>query len=506
MDARLDPAKYAGLSEGDAHVIRNAGGRASDDAIRSLVISYKLLGTREWFVIHHTDCGMEFFTDEVMRDLLASSLETAALGAGRLPRRRDRARARPRAQLRRLAHDRRPGRRASSTTSGASATTRSSRAGSRSTATSTTFGPAASSRCPRRPGSALGSPRRPLRPGADAPPTMAAWRPRAAPGRPPTRNPVEDAAPSGAIVVAVWVNRPHGSARHAHPSNQGSLPPPGRPTLIVMRSRTLLCLLALAAALVAPTQAGASQLIARDAKGVQLRVNAKGEALLGYTAGGKRLSVLAWGAVNAVAPTRGGKQVAFKLDYAGGWGKYRKVLSAATFENVCGPYTGPPLPWLVTACTAPDGSHWALQSWQKGLPNLGLDAVAAAPGGVGAPPQPLDDASSRRSRSGRTGPTRKHFDHVFGRFTYLGQPVVSGRRPLNGPPHRPLRSQRLPRHLRLRVRARLEAREQLPGPHRGTGVFCYGSTGTTRTRDIPAVGRRPSGRGRATAPPCSARE
>ena len=80
MDARLDPAKYAGLREGDAHVIRNAGGRASDDAIRSLVISYKLLGTAEWFVIHHTDCGMEFFTDEVIRGLLASSLETASLG------------------------------------------------------------------------------------------------------------------------------------------------------------------------------------------------------------------------------------------------------------------------------------------------------------------------------------------------------------------------------------------------------------------------------------------
>ena len=79
MDARLDPAKFAGLAEGDAHVIRNAGGRASDDAIRSLVISYKLLGTREWFVVHHTDCGMETFTDEIMRALLASSLETAAL-------------------------------------------------------------------------------------------------------------------------------------------------------------------------------------------------------------------------------------------------------------------------------------------------------------------------------------------------------------------------------------------------------------------------------------------
>jgi carbonic anhydrase len=80
MDARLDPAKYAGLTEGDAHVIRNAGGRASDDAIRSLVISYKLLGTREWFVIHHTDCGMEFFTSDLMRDLCAQSLETAELG------------------------------------------------------------------------------------------------------------------------------------------------------------------------------------------------------------------------------------------------------------------------------------------------------------------------------------------------------------------------------------------------------------------------------------------
>ncbi|WP_341528111.1 carbonic anhydrase [Nostoc sp. UHCC 0302] len=81
MDARLDPAKFAGLAEGDAHVIRNAGGRASDDAIRSLVISYKLLGTREWFVIHHTNCGMETFTDKVMRNLLANSLKTAKIDA-----------------------------------------------------------------------------------------------------------------------------------------------------------------------------------------------------------------------------------------------------------------------------------------------------------------------------------------------------------------------------------------------------------------------------------------
>lgn len=81
MDARLDPGKFAGLREGDAHVIRNAGGRVSDDAIRSLVISHKLLGTDEWFVIHHSDCGMETFTGEVMRGLLEKSLDTAVIDA-----------------------------------------------------------------------------------------------------------------------------------------------------------------------------------------------------------------------------------------------------------------------------------------------------------------------------------------------------------------------------------------------------------------------------------------
>jgi len=108
MDARLDPAKYAGLAEGDAHVIRNAGGRASDDAIRSLVISYKLLGTREFFVIHHTDCGMEFFSNSVIRGLLTSSLETAELTAKGF---RDVGRGSrfARRGIHRVAHDRRSG-------------------------------------------------------------------------------------------------------------------------------------------------------------------------------------------------------------------------------------------------------------------------------------------------------------------------------------------------------------------------------------------------------------
>jgi len=83
MDARLDPAKFAGLAEGDAHVVRNAGGRASDDAIRSLVISHKLLGTREWFVIHHTDCGMELFTNDIMAEPCAQGVTRQEAKASR---------------------------------------------------------------------------------------------------------------------------------------------------------------------------------------------------------------------------------------------------------------------------------------------------------------------------------------------------------------------------------------------------------------------------------------
>lgn len=85
MDARLDPAKFLGLQEGDAHVIRNAGGRADEDAIRSLVISYKLLGTREFLVIHHVDCGMLTFTNEDLRRQLREDLGADAAKIDFLP-------------------------------------------------------------------------------------------------------------------------------------------------------------------------------------------------------------------------------------------------------------------------------------------------------------------------------------------------------------------------------------------------------------------------------------
>lgn len=85
MDARLDPARFLGLEVGDAHIIRNAGGRASEDAIRSLAISQQLLGTREVVVIHHTECGMVTFTNEQLRDKIRQELGADASQIDFLP-------------------------------------------------------------------------------------------------------------------------------------------------------------------------------------------------------------------------------------------------------------------------------------------------------------------------------------------------------------------------------------------------------------------------------------
>ena len=85
MDARLDPAQFLGLGEGDAHVIRNAGGLVSDDALRSLVISHWLLGTQEAFVIAHTDCGMLTFANDVLRTKLREAAGADASAIDFLP-------------------------------------------------------------------------------------------------------------------------------------------------------------------------------------------------------------------------------------------------------------------------------------------------------------------------------------------------------------------------------------------------------------------------------------
>ena len=125
------------------------------------------------------------------------------------------------------------------------------------------------------------------------------------------------------------------------------------------------------AALAAPPAFG-SYLVDRNAKSVKLQVDSGGHALVSYIATGAQKHVLIWGAVNALPPTKGKPQVSFKVDYSGGYKALRKANYFKTIKNVCRPYTGPKLSWLLTACTAPDGSSWALQVWQRMLPNLGF--------------------------------------------------------------------------------------------------------------------------------------
>jgi hypothetical protein len=185
------------------------------------------------------------------------------------------------------------------------------------------------------------------------------------------------------------------------------------------------CLAALGA-----STASASQLIDRNAHDVKLEVNGKGEALLTYTADGKVKHVLAWGAVNAIAPTHARPQVEFRLDYAGGWGKYHEDYWK-TFAGSCGAYDGPPLAWKVTACKAPDGSYWALQAWQRMLPNYGVAPTAAQSvwelrlsHWTGALPELTIS----------TDWSWHQWDHLYGTFTYGGTPVYGFKSKASGEP------------------------------------------------------------------------
>ena len=256
--------------------------------------------------------------------------------------------------------------------------------------------------------------------------------------------------------------------------------------------RRLALTLTLLAALTLPVGAHASQLIARDAQNVTLRVNARGQALIGYRAKGRRWSVLIWGAINARHPAADRPQVEFEVDYSAGWRTYRKVVSR-DFRNVCGRYSGPALPWFVVGCTAPDGSHWALQAWQRGLPNLGLD-----------PWKPLQAAwELRLSHWNNELPKlelftnwahSKRFDHLFGRLTYLGRPAYGFRHTPKGAPQ-----DSFGRNVYLDTFNSAYGpgwkRENSFLSHVGTGVFCYGFYPHDPYPGYPAVGRRPEGRG-----------
>jgi hypothetical protein len=176
--------------------------------------------------------------------------------------------------------------------------------------------------------------------------------------------------------------------------------------------------IAAAAALAVPA-AHASQGIARDATDVRLDVDGAGRALVTYTTRGRRRSVLAWGAINALPPRSGVPQVRFQLDYAAR-GRYGSATLRRQFRGGCGAYDGPALAWLVAVCKAPDGSYWALQSWRRLLPAQGRD-----PAGI------------QRSRELRLshwrgelpvlaitlGWVHGRYHHISGSLTYRGTPV-----------------------------------------------------------------------------------
>ena len=246
-----------------------------------------------------------------------------------------------------------------------------------------------------------------------------------------------------------------------------------------MKRLTVLAVLVLAS--ITASTASASQLIDRNAHGIKLEVNAKGEALVTYTAGGKLKHVLAWGAENAIAPTRSRPQLALKLDYAGGWGKYHTNYWK-TFANACSPYDGPTLAWFVMACKAPDGSYWGLQSWQRMLPNYGVT------------PSPAASAWELRL-SHWTGDLPvltittdwawHQWDHLFGTFTYDGSPVYGFKATPGGNP-----LDTFGRNVYVDTFDSAYGtgwrRENSFLTHTGTGAFCY---------SVNPHGSHPSGKG-----------
>jgi hypothetical protein len=178
---------------------------------------------------------------------------------------------------------------------------------------------------------------------------------------------------------------------------------------------------------------GVSNVVAKNAKKVKLIVDANGVARIGYTdSAGKRHRVLAWGAINAIKPDKSKAQVGFKFNFSGGYGSKWGTGYWKEMKNVCGPYTGPKLPLLVTACTAPDGSHWALQSWRRLMPNGGYKPKPGqAPYELHLShwkgPLPTFEVSSNWTPG-------NHVDRLFGQLLYKGEGVYGFASKPNGDP------------------------------------------------------------------------
>jgi len=229
------------------------------------------------------------------------------------------------------------------------------------------------------------------------------------------------------------------------------------------------------------SSASASQLVDRNATAIKLEVNSKGEALITYKAHGAQKHVLAWGAENAIAPTRTRAQLAFKLDYAGGWGKYHSDYWK-TFKNSCGAYDGPKVAWFVTGCTASDGSYWALQACQRMLPNYGVKASAA---------QSVWELRLSHWTGDlpvltiNTDWAWHQWDHLYGTLTYKGQAVFGYKATPGGNP-----LDTFGRNIYVdtfdSVYGNGWMRENSFLTHTNTGAFCY---------SVNPHGSRPAGKG-----------
>jgi hypothetical protein len=171
------------------------------------------------------------------------------------------------------------------------------------------------------------------------------------------------------------------------------------------QQRTIALVVALLAAGFAATPAFASAIVGRNVTGATLAIDSQGRAHVGYSAEGRRVALVAWGAINARTPSRTRPQVEFRIRYGDGGG-----------GGVCLPYDGPPLPWLVKACKAPDGSYWALQSWARLEPNYGGDRGVRELH-LSHWRGPLAQLVVYQNWTHRT------IRHIFGRLTYLGRGV-----------------------------------------------------------------------------------
>ena len=234
--------------------------------------------------------------------------------------------------------------------------------------------------------------------------------------------------------------------------------------------RPAVCIALAAAAVVAGTveNAAASELIDRNASRVSLRVNGSGHALLTYATRGGVRRVHAWGAINARPSTYGAQQASFRLHYGG------KGFRGGT----CLPYDGPALAWLLRACKAPDGSYWAVQSWQRLKPNFG-GLRAAWELRLSHWTGPVAQLSIRLDWSYR------RFDHLYGTYTYAGKGVFGFRSTSSGSP-----LDRYGRNIYVDTLGSRYGggwrRENSFLSHRPNGRFCYG---------FYPHGNRPHGRG-----------